>query len=165
MAPGHAPGTKISASEATMEPAMESVVIEESYVEEQAAAEPATSPAPTTPANPAWEKRSDVNAWTESEPNSEAWIPEARINAPRGWTPNIGRIVNGNVHHLRVGRLDFDGALAALVFRCDHLLLRTIEFAIGPSARPHTLHGVHHIILLTQERIAQVGGPADVATQ
>jgi hypothetical protein len=66
---------------------------------------------------------------------------------------------------LRVGWLDFDGALATLVFRCDHLLLRTVELAIGPGAGTHALHGVHHIILLSQERIAQVGGPADVATQ
>jgi hypothetical protein len=165
MVPGHAAGAKVSASEASTEPAMESVMIEESYVQEQSAAEPAASPAPTTPANPAGEKRSDINSRTESEPKSEAWIPKARINAPRGRTPNISRIVNGDVHYLWVGRLDFDGVLAALVFRGDHLLLRTVKLAIGPGARTHTLHGVHHIILLSQERIAQVGGPTDVATE
>jgi hypothetical protein len=165
MVPGHTAGTKVSASEATTEPAMESVMIKESYIQEQAAAEPAASPTPTTPTTPTREKRADINAWAESEPKSETWIPQARINAPCRWTPHISWIVNGNVHHLRVGRLDFNGALAALVFHGDHLLLRTVELAIGASAGTHALHGVHHIILLSQERIAQVGGPADVAAQ
>jgi hypothetical protein len=165
MAPRHAAGAKVSSSEASTKPAMESVVIEESYIEEQAAAKPATSPAPTTPTTPAREKRADINARSESEPKSEAWIPKARINAPRGRTPNISRVVNGYVHYLRVSRLNFDGALAALVFRGDNLLLRAVELAIGPSARTQALHGIHHIILLSQERVAQVSGPTGVATQ
>jgi len=165
MAPGHAAGAQASGREASTEPAMESVMIEESDIEEQAAAEPAASPAPTTPAAPAREKRAEINAGTKSESKSEPWVPQARVNAPRGRTPHVGWIVNRNVHNLRVGRLNFDGVLAALIFSGDHLLLRIGEPAIGPSARTHTLHGIHHIILLSQERVAEIGGPVDVAAQ
>jgi hypothetical protein len=66
---------------------------------------------------------------------------------------------------LRIGRLDLDGTLVVLVVHRHHLLRSAVQPAVCPGPRAHILHRVHHIGLLGQERIPQIGGPLDIVGQ
>jgi hypothetical protein len=162
--PGTAPAEITSFKASAGESAAEPISIEESVVHKQSVAEPTAAPPPATPADPAREKPANKNAGTVAEAKAEArWVPQIRICAPHWRPPDVRRIVDRNIDHLRIGRLDFDRTLAALNVSRDHLLRCGCELSIRHRLRPHSLDGIHHIGLLCQKRVPQVGSPADIA--
>jgi hypothetical protein len=57
---------------------------------------------------------------------------------------------------------DYDDWLVLDDSGFNYLLLRGFQIALAFSFLAHALHGIHHIALLRQERIAHIGSPANV---
>ena len=101
--------------------------------------------------------------------------PSPQRNSPQGdsKSADTGRwagrrplwVVAGNVDDLRIGLLDDDH-----LFVFDHLgfhllLLGGFQVPRALGLLAHALHRIHHIALLRQKSISQVGGPLDVIRQ
>ena len=155
---------------AAIESAAESVVVEKACVHEQSAAKPTAAPSPPeTPAAPAESptgiETTEINSGAEAETKTDPGIEQRRIVAPCRRTPHIGRIVYGNVNDLRIGGLNHDRALSILIL-CGHVLLRRgPEPPVLLRAHAHALHRRHHIVLLREKGIAEIGGPLHVLSQ
>ena len=63
---------------------------------------------------------------------------------------------------MRIGLFDDDHALVFDDFGFHLLLLGGFQIALFLGLLAHALHGIHHIALLRQECVAQVGGPLNV---
>jgi len=66
---------------------------------------------------------------------------------------------------LWIGLFDHDHGLAFDDLGFHLLLLVRFQVAFILSLLAHALHGIHHVALLRQERVAQIGGPLDVVCQ
>ena len=89
------------------------------------------------------------------------WIDNRRIRI-NGRTVDDGRIVSRHIDDLRVGLLN-DNDLLALDNFCFHfLLLSGLKIARVLGLFPHPLNGIHHVGLLGQKRVAQIGSPLDI---
>src|ERR1700675_3057131 len=123
--------------ESTPEPAIPQAIAvgaEEAAVEKEAATEPVTAPSPTAPATPTAIKSADGDPETPPEPVGR--IVQRRVIAP-GWrTPNVSRVVSRDINHLRVSRLNRDGALSVLRLGGHPFLRGTLQLAVGLSASP-----------------------------
>ena len=150
---------------------IEVVLMNKCVVDDDGTAAPAGMPAPPAPSMPtAAKEQPHINADTEAEPHSAeddaARRPEpARIGIPERRSPDPRRIVDRNIEHRRVRRLDLNHRLA--IVRCVYhvLLRRGCQFARFLGALPHALHRIHYVLLLRKERVAQIGGPGDVIIQ
>src|SRR5258708_3826486 len=144
---------------------MESVAMEEMIIYVEPATEPAVSPAPSTPAATSAEVQSQMNSGAPSPSDADPRIKKRRPRIKRIWLPEVARVVHWNVDYLRIHRLNLDRRLTVLIFGHHFLLRRVGELAGIPGARPQALNGAHHIGLLGQEGVAQIGGPADIGVQ
>ena len=79
---------------------------------------------------------------------------------PRAIGP--GRIVVGHVDRLRIGRFDHDRAAAAGRLRRHRLLRRALEVAGGRGLGAQALHGIGHVLLLRDHRVADLLGPVEL---
>ena len=95
---------------------------------------------------------------------ARGWIVDRRIRINRRAVNDDG-VVGRDVDHLRIGLLDDDDLSAFDDLSRDLLLLGGLQVARGRSLLSHALHGVHHVVLLRQEGIAEVGRPLDVVGQ
>jgi hypothetical protein len=55
-----------------------------------------------------------------------------------------------------------DEVLAVFGGRADGLLAGRFQRARGPGSLPQLLDGAHYVLLLSQERVAQIAHPSDV---
>ena len=80
-------------------------------------------------------------------------------------SPDPHGIVHRDINDVGIRRLDLDVRLPAVVRR-DHILLRRrLQLAGLLGLLPHPLYRVHHVLLLGQKSIAQIGRPGDVVIQ
>src|SRR5579864_3371379 len=102
-----------------------------------------------TPA-PGPEDNSHANAKTEADRRSnEKARTRTRIDN--------NRIVGGNKNVVRPRRQDGDIRTAG-----HHDLRAAAQISIVARALPHSLHRIHHFLLLAQKRVADILGPAHV---
>jgi hypothetical protein len=148
---------------------MESKMSEEQRVEEQRVRQPAQTPAPTAKSEQAAEESSKEDAGTEADPRTESTprgrIPQRGICAIRGLTPYRVGVILRRIDVLRVGGRDLDRALPVLYLGGDNLLLRALQLPGLLRPGPHSLDRIHHVCLLSQKRVAEVGGPTNIAAQ
>jgi len=165
MRPRHA-AAKAATAKSSAEATVEAVAIEESGVHKQAVAEPSAAPTPAAPTAPAREKAADEKARSKAESESKSRrVPQIGVRAPRRRTVDIFGLVNRDVDHLRIGRLDLDRVLAAFSVHGNHLLRRRLQPSVRLSSRAHCLHRTHHIGLLAKERVPKVGSPSDIVAE
>ena len=89
------------------------------------------------------------------------WIDNRRIGI-NGWAVDHGRVISRHINDLWIGLLN-DNDLLGLDNFCFHLLLLSgFQIARVLGLFPHALNGIHHVTLLCQESIAQVGDPLNV---
>jgi hypothetical protein len=138
--------------------------VNEVVIDHNVMAAPAGLPAPAAPTAPAATKiYSHRDAETETEVSARVipaciWIVQRR-------PPDVCGIVIRQVHHLRIGGLDRDDGLSGVVRSDDSLLARRRQFPRMLRLQPHSLYGVHHVALLTQERVPKICRPRDVLVQ
>ena len=106
---------------ATAGKAVIAIMTEEEAALENRAAEPIRSPAPAAPTQTA-KKETDVNAGPETKPEAECWVPKRWVVTPGRRSPNIGGIVDRHIDHLRIGWLNLNCSVVALVFGRYRLL-------------------------------------------
>ncbi len=123
----------------------------------------------TTPTPAAGPKRSHHHAKSERNRRARGVVAPGRIVNRRIWI--IGSavhhhgIVRRYVHNLRISRFDYDDALTLDDCRLHLLLLVGFQIALILGFLAHPLNGIHHITLLRQKSVAQVGGPLNVICQ
>jgi hypothetical protein len=126
----------------------------------------APAAAPTPPAAPEGPHR-DANP--EGDCHSRGVVPDWRIVNRRigidGGTVHYDRIVRRHINHLRVRLLDNDRTFAFNNLRFHLLLFRRTQVALLLSFLAHALDSLHDIRLLSQERVAKIGGPLNVIGQ
>jgi hypothetical protein len=66
---------------------------------------------------------------------------------------------------LRIGLLNHDNSLVLDHLGFHLLLFGRFQVAFILSLLAHALHGIHHIALLRQERVAQIRGPLNIVCQ
>ena len=137
-----------------------SMMMEEGGVDVYRVAPPARSPPPETPASPTTKTEAEIEA--DSESKSVRGVVERGIVAIDRRTPDIKRIVSGDVNDLWVGRLYDDNLLPALVLGGDNLFRCRTEAAVGSRPGAHALDRVHDIGLLCQEGVPEISGPPDI---
>jgi len=140
-----------------------SVVVEEVIVNEKRTAVPVWAPSPRSPSSPVGKTEADVETGSESEAKRRVikrWI----ISVSRG-SPNINRIIDGNVNHFRVGRLDDDDPLPPLLLGDDFLLLRWGQMPIGLRPDAHPLDCIHDIRFLSEKGLSEIGCPLNILVQ
>ena len=143
--------------------AIEAVTADEIIVLHYRPPIPVRMPTPAAPTESAKEL-SDGDAETESKASPR--IVQRRIVVTIGGNaPNVLGIVVGNVDRLRVSRLNFNGALRALVLVNHILLRRRGEPARVPRLTAEDLDGVHDIALLRQKSVAEIGRPLYIRTE
>ncbi len=146
--------------------AAEPIAVEETRIQEHASAVPPAVPAPASPATPTREVAAHVNPRAEREPEPESRrVPQVVVARPIRGSPDVGRTIDGNIDHLRIGRHDLDCSLVILDVLGYHLLGSRPQTSIRPCLRAHPLHRAHHIGLLSEERVPKVGRPADIVGQ
>ena len=100
----------------------ESITVKEVIVDDDAVVVPARAPSPESPTSPVGETKADVKADAESE--AESGVKEWRIKSVNRRPPNIERIINRNINHVRVSRLDHYDPLSVVIPVYDFLLRR-----------------------------------------
>ncbi len=146
---------------------VEVVAMNKRVVHDHGVGPPGGAPAPATPTVPAIaEEIAHRNRRVESEIQAAHHdgirrpIP-ARIGIVLRRSPDPDRVVLRHVHHVRVHRVDIDRALVV-----SHLLLRRGSQLAGLlRLLPQGLHRIHHVLLLRQKSVAQVGGPIHVGVE
>jgi hypothetical protein len=78
---------------------------------------------------------------------------------------NHRRVVRRNVNHLRVRLLNNNDFLALNNPRLNVLLLVVSQCSRSFGFGPHTLNGIHHVLLLRKKRITEIRGPLNVVSQ
>jgi len=157
---------KSAITKSAAEAAMEAVTIEEPGVHKQPVTEPSAAPTPATPTEPAREKAADEKSRSKAKSKSKSRrIPQIRVRAPCRGAVDIFGLVDWNVDYLRIGRLDLDRILAALGIHSHYLLRRRLQPAVGLSSGTHCLHRIHHVGLLGQKRVSEIGSPSDIVTE
>ena len=132
------------------------------------AATPAGTPAPSAPATPAAAKPdSNGNRGAESKVDSRAKrrIEPVGVRIIERRAPDISRIVFRQVDDLRVRRFNVNDRLSAVVVCIDDLLIGGRQLAGLLRLEAHALHGAHHVALLAEEGVTQIGCPDDVLIQ
>ena len=87
------------------------------------------------------------------------WI---RIN----WrTVDVHRVVRRHVDYLRVRLFDHNDLLALNHLRFDFLLLIRLQRTFALGFRAHALDGIHHVFLLSEKGVTQIGSPLNVVGQ
>ncbi len=156
----------VSAPEAATPASVEAEATEESGVNKQTATEPSAAPAPTAPATPTGKQAADKDSRIEAKSVTvQARVIQVGIRPPIRSTPDVIRVIVGNIHSVRIGRLDLNRALTALIGIGHDLLRPAPQPAVGLGTRTHSLHGGHYIRLLAQKGISQIGRPTNVAAQ
>ena len=153
-----------SSKSAAME-IVETVAMEETAIQIDAAAEPAEAPTPSAPTAAAGEVESEINKRTPAPADADSRVEQRRPRIDTRCSPKISRVVGRNINHLRIGGLNLDRRLAILILRHD-LFLRSIgQFAGSLGLGPQALDSGHYVGLLRKERVAKIGGPADIRVQ
>jgi hypothetical protein len=75
------------------------------------------------------------------------------------------RVIGRHVNDLWVSLLNHDDSFVFYDLGFDFLLLVRSQSPGSFCLRPHSLNGVHHIALLSQKSITQIGSPLDVIGQ
>jgi len=78
------------------------------------------------------------------------------------WSPHVHGVITRNVDHLGVSLLDDHYALLLHYLGFDLDLLVGGQFSGCRRLGTHALNSVHHLGLLCQKGVAQLGGPFDV---
>jgi hypothetical protein len=116
-------------------------------------AAPSATPSPT-----AAPKRAHHDANTKGDCHACGVVSRWRIVDRRvrinGRAVHHDRIIRGHVHDLRIRLLDDDYALIFDDLRFYFLLLIRFQIALILCLLAHALDRIHHILLLSQERIA-----------
>src|SRR5262245_24234076 len=120
-------------------------------------ATPAAAPAPTTTP-----ERSHGHANTEGDSHTSSVVPRRRVIDWRvgivGRSVHHDGIVRRHIANSRTGLLDYDDLLFLDDPGLVRLLLSGFQIAFILGLFPHALSRVHHIALLCQKGIAQIGG-------
>jgi hypothetical protein len=121
---------------------------------------------PTAPAPTAAPKGAHHHPGSEGDRRTGSVVTPSRI-VERGiricrWTVDGRRRIGWDVDNLRIRRFDDDNALLFDHFRFYDLLRSSLErsFFLGFSA--HALNRIHHVGLLRQKGVAQIGGPLNI---
>ncbi len=85
-----------------------------------------------------------------------------RVRGPPPTSVHDRRLVGRHVDDLRIRRLDHDVGLRPFLLHLDLLLLVALQISGGLGLRAQVLHGVHHLRLLREERVAQLLRPGEV---
>src|SRR5277367_6500785 len=80
-------------------------------------------------------------------------VVDRRIRIDR-WTVHHHGIIRRHIHYLRIGLFDDNYTLALNDFGFHLLLLGRFQIASILSLFAHALNGIHHVVLLRQERVA-----------
>ena len=92
---------------------------------------------------------------------SGRWVGDWRVWVGR-LTVNYCWVVARNVNDFRIGLLNYNNAFRFNDLRFDLHLFGRFQIAVIFGFEAHALDRVHHVRLLRQKRIAQIGGPLDV---
>jgi hypothetical protein len=132
-------------------------------VDVDATTAPAAPPAPT-----AAPKRPHQHSGAEGDRRPRGVAPrrivDRRIWIDRG-TVGERRVIRRHVQNFRIRRLDHHHALVFDYFCFYRLLWGALQGAFILGLHAHALNGAHHIALLGQKGVAQIGGPLDVVPQ
>src|SRR5262249_30536443 len=128
------------------EPVVIAVMVEEESVHEYGSTKPVRTPSPAAPAEAAVEA-TDIDSRSPSKSEAHR-IVERRIVTERGRSPNVLRIVRGYIDHLRIGRLNRNGGLVALLLGGYRFLRVRIQFAVRASFGAQLLDSGHYVGLL-----------------
>lgn len=147
----------VAKSAIAIESVVESIVVEEDAVHKQPSSKPVEAPAPSAIAAESTKIRAEIHGRVITE--TIVRIIEVRIGAIRGRAPNISGIVLGRVDHFRIGRLNCDGLLVAvlrvqILFHGNLLLGIALEPAVRSSRGAHGLNCIHDVGLLIEEGVA-----------
>ncbi len=85
-----------------------------------------------------------------------------RVRGPPPTAVHDRRLVGRHVDDLRIRRLDHDVGLRPFLLHLDLLLLVALQISGGLGLPAQVLHGVHHLRLLREERVAQLLRPGEV---
>ena len=126
-------------------------------------------PPSATPAPTAAPERPHHDADAKRNRNSRGVVAgrrvvDRRVGIYRGTVYHHG-VVRRYIHDLRIRLFDHDHTFAFDDLRLYFLLLVRFQVAVALGLLAHALDGVHHIALLREEGIAQVGGPLNVVGQ
>jgi hypothetical protein len=121
---------------------------------------------PAVPAIPPAPERSHRHADTERDGHPCGVIPWRRIVDGgiriHRRTVHDGGVVGRHIHDLWARRLDYDYTLVIDRLLFDLLLLSRLQIALGLGLLAHALYGRHHIALLREKSIPQVGCPLNI---
>src|SRR6201993_820120 len=151
----------VAVSTANIRVAVEIVVVVDSNV---VVAAPAAAPAPS--ASP---RRSHHHANAKRNGQSRGIVSRWRIVNGRvgiDWrSVHHDRIIRRHINDLWIRLLDHDHTLALDDLGFHLLLLGRFQIAGVLCLLAHALHGIHHVALLRQERVAEIGGPLNVVCE
>src|ERR1700677_4952119 len=157
-------GPRDASAEARSESAdpVESKMTEDPGVKKQSMGKPVQAPAPASESKESGKEASQEAPGAEAKSEADSRVPNRRPRVVHRRTPNIGGIVYRHVNHLRIGRLNLDVGLAVV---SNHLLRRVLKPSVALCPPTHSLHGVHHISLLSEKGVAQIRSPSNIAIQ
>jgi hypothetical protein len=88
-------------------------------------------------------------------------VVDRRIRISRR-TINNRRVIGWHIHYLWLRLLNYDYALALYNLGLDSHLFVRFKSSCFLCLPAHSLYGVHHVALLREKNIAQIGGPLNV---
>jgi hypothetical protein len=136
------------------------VVIDVDVIVAAPAAAPTPAAAPERPHHHANAKRNRYSCGIVSR----RWIINRRVGIDRRAVHDDG-IIRRDINDLWISLFDHDHTLALDDFGFHLLLLGRFQIAGVLGFLAHALHGIHHITLLCQERVAQIRGPLNIVSQ
>ena len=92
-------------------------------------------------------------------------VKPIRIRIVKRRAPDVGGIVIGQVHHIRIGRLDIDDRASGVIRSGHSLLTGRGQFSGLLRPEPHSLDRIHHVRLLRQKGVSKIRRPGDVLVQ
>ena len=126
-------------------------------------ATPTTTPAPTTatPRRAHGQTDTERNRARRNDSACRGWVINWRIWISRR-AVNNGGIVRRHVNNLRVRLFDHNHFFAFDHLGLNYLLLVRRQRSCAFCFSSHALHRIHHIALLREKGIAEIGGPLNI---
>jgi hypothetical protein len=140
--------------------AVKIVIVIDIYIVVAPAASPTPTAAPKCPHH-------HTNTKGNSQPGGVVpcrGIVNRRVGI-EGRTPDHHGIIRRHIDDLRIRLFDHDHTLVLDDLDFHLLLVGWFQIAVVLGFFSHSLHGIHDITLLGEERIAQVSGPLNIVRQ
>ncbi len=148
---------------------MKSEAVKETIVHKQCIRQPAERPSPASGTKPSQESGKHLSHIRDGgkhcAPTTSRSVWNGGIGPINRRAPNHIRIVRRNINDLRAGRHNLNGGARTLPFRIHLKLRRASQLAALACLGAQILDGIHHVSLLRNECVPEIGHPLHVGIQ